>query len=210
MTDKKKKPTAESNAEAIDKMRDYVYRGDKSLEKRFTAFGARIKSLVDWAEETKPDLEQIKGAVFEATADNADGIAFELAALREKRRESAGEYKQALLDKGNLTVDIVEFKRKIEELCAPMGREISFELIDPKAEKSKFKYSNEADRKRALVIAQNDSDEYKSLIAQQRNAERALAQARAIIEHLDAERKTWGRKIDSLIAQLDNLTARFK
>lgn len=196
------KPTAQSNHERLEKLKhDFA----PNIIKRIKTLESLLGGIGEWAEQIKPDIEQMKQALYVSTCDRADAISLELAELRGKRQDDGAQWRELAEDKAGLAVELSTIKQAIDDIEAPTRLNLSMERTE---DGKKFLYPNDGMRNDAMIVALKKNDNYHVLIKRKREIEREIGQSRAIMESLDREAKEYGWAVDVLTARLNNLTAR--
>jgi len=162
--------------------------------------------MATWASETIKRLELLEQAMYTTVHNNADGIVVQLSELLDNRQSHGDDYQAALVQRGELAVDIATAKADLVELEAPVKLRIVMERDD----KGKAVYGNDGARAAALTVAMSERADYKALVAHKREMEKQLARTKALVETLEAQTGEYNQATRNLTSRLNNLTARVK
>ena len=161
----------------------------------------RFEQIATWATFAREQIADLTAAMVVSTEEHADGIAFRLSELLESRKTNRAQYAAAMEIKTQYSA-LSTLDNAIKE--AEARAMLNAAGINPKTEKLFTVKQCEA----RVTIALAENEDYQKLITEKRTQKMDLARAKAIIETLDCEAKEYGRAVDILTSQLDNLTAR--
>ncbi len=150
-------------------------------------------------------LATLEAAMVVTLDETADSIALQLSDLVTAHDGQAEALRQALLSKATNGVAVKELREQMDELEAQPMLDVAMAVTD----KGKALYSNPQTRAAALLVEMGKNERWVSVLKQWQIARMDESVARANVASIEAEEKTWKARVSGLIAQLENLTARF-
>lgn len=175
-------------------------------ENRIGEIDNRIDKMGKWAAGIEAQLKQLSDRITVADCTMADAIAVDMSSLLTQRKNAEESRLGGLVEKGDLELNIATLKEDMETIEADTLLGISAEVASDGTEM----YDTVSKRAAAVKVVLRDNEEYQELRATKRAVMQKLVGVKAMLAVMDSEAKEFGRKNDSLIARLNNLTARVK